>query len=72
MWFPVFLFYQTRLDNSFYIRMVNLTFLLYFQEKIVLSIADAFKNIHFLLRFHWFSQWMRCAIFQINTNLLII
>ena len=31
-----------------------------------------FRNIHILPHFHQFSQWIRCAIFQINTNLLII
>ena len=31
-----------------------------------------FQNLHFLLHFYQFSQWMRYAIFQINTNLLII
>ena len=43
-----------------------------FKKKIVLSIADAFRNIHFLPHLYQFSQCIRCAIFQINTNLLII
>ena len=43
-----------------------------FQKIFALSIAEAFRNFHFLLHFYQFSQWMRCAIFQINTNLLII
>ena len=42
-----------------------------FPKKKLLSIADAFRKIHFSPPFYQFSQWMRCAIFQINTNLLI-
>ena len=42
-----------------------------FQKKIVLFIADAFKNIHFSLYFYYFSQWLRCAILQIKTSLLV-
>ena len=44
----------------------------FFQIKFVLSIAQSFRNIHFLLHFWYFWQWLRCAIFQINTNLLTI
>ena len=40
-------------------------------RKILLSIADVSRNIHILRQFYWFSLWVRCAIFQINTNLLI-
>ena len=43
----------------------------HFKYRFALSIADSFRNIHFLLRFYKFWQWMRCAIFQINTYLLI-
>ena len=42
------------------------------KKKIVLSIADAFRNIPFLPHFYLFSQRMWCAIFEINTSLLII
>ena len=38
----------------------------------MLSIAQVFKNTHFLPHVNQFSQWMRCAIFQIKTNLLVI
>ena len=38
----------------------------------MLSIAQVFENIHFLTHANYFSQWMRCAIFQINTDLLVI
>ena len=41
-------------------------------KKIVLSIAESFRNIHFLPHFYLLSQWMRCAIFQINIVLLVI
>ena len=43
-----------------------------FQKKIALSIAKSFRNILFLPHFYQFSQWLRCAIFQINTDLLVI
>ena len=43
-----------------------------FQKKILLFIADAFRDIHFLPYFYQFSQWMRSVMFQIKTNLLII
>ena len=36
-----------------------------------LSVAEYFRNFQFLQHFYYFTQWMRCAIFQINTNLLI-
>ena len=34
--------------------------------------TESYKNIHFLTRFYHFSQWIRRAIFQINTDLLVI
>ena len=43
-----------------------------FKKKIALSMADVFRNIHFLPHFYYLSEWMRRAIFQMNTNLLII
>ena len=45
--------------------------ILHFKKKIALSIADAFRN-HFLPYFYQLLQWMRSAIFEINTNLLVI
>ena len=39
--------------------------------KFVLSIAQVFRNIHLLPHASLFSQWMRCAVFQIYTDLLV-
>ena len=50
----------------------HLTLLLHAIKKFALSITKSFKNIHFLTDFYNFSQWMSCAIFQINTNLQVI
>ena len=61
---------QLLTQNQFYTK--HLTLLLHFEKKLVLSIEDIFTNIDFLPNFYLFSQWIRCAIFQINTNLLII
>ena len=67
--------FQYLLSNScpqkyFYTR--HLTQLLHFQEKFAFSIADAFRIIYFLLHFYQFLRGMRCDIFHVNTNLLII
>ena len=43
-----------------------------FQKKFALSTADDFINVHFLPHANEFSQWMGCAIFQINIGLLVI
>ena len=43
-----------------------------FLKKVLFSIAETLRNIHFLTHFYYFSKWMRCALFQINTNLLLI
>ena len=43
-----------------------------FQKKFALSIAQVFRKIHILPHVYQFSQWMRCAVFQINTDLLVI
>ena len=48
----------------------HLTLLALSNKKIVVSIAVVFEKIDFLPDFYLFSQWIRCAIFQINTNLL--
>ena len=37
----------------------------------MLYIAEVSRNIHFLIKFDKFSQWVTCAIFQTNTDLLI-
>ena len=55
--------------NYFYKR--HLTLLLYSNKKVVLSIAQVFRNIHFLTHFYYFALWMRCAMFQINTDVFI-
>ena len=65
---PDFLINQ--LTKYFYTR--QLTPFLYFKEKFVLSIPESFRNIQFLPHFYYFSQWMMCAIFHINSNRLII
>ena len=48
-----------------------LTYLVHFQGKLALSIGEAPGNIHFLPLFHWFWEWVRCLILQINTSFLI-
>ena len=49
----------------------DLTYLLYFQGKLALFIGEFPGNIHFLPLFHWFWEWVRCLILQINTSFLI-
>ena len=49
----------------------DLTCLLHFQGKLALSIGEVPGNIHFLPLFHWFWEWVRCLILQINTSVLI-
>ena len=46
--------------------------LLHSKIKLTLSIAQVFRNIHFLPYDNQFSQCVKCVIFQINTNLLVI
>ena len=46
--------------------------LLHSNENFVFSIGQVFRNIHFLLLDKQSSQLMRCALFQINTDLLVI
>ena len=53
----------------FYAR--HLTLFLHGIIKLALSIAESFKNIHFLPNFYQFSWRLRCAILQRKTNLLI-
>ena len=60
--------WTTEQGNDFYPR--NLTPLLHFNKKDMLFIAEDFRNIYFLQHFYQFSQWMRCEIFQINTDIL--
>ena len=33
---------------------------------------NSFRNIHFLIHFHYLPQWMRCPMFEKSTNLLVI
>ena len=57
--------------NIFYTRH-QLKLFLHAIKIFAFSIAAFFRNIHILTHFYYFSQWIRCAIFQINTNLLLI
>ena len=52
--------------------MLHLIRLLHSNKKFVLSIAQVFRNIYFLPHANKSSQWIRCAIFQIETDLLVI
>ena len=49
----------------------ELTYLLHFQGKWAPSIGEVSWNIHILLLFHWFWEWVRCLILQMNTSFLI-
>ena len=49
----------------------NFISLIHFEKILVLSIANIFQNIHFLPHSHYFYQWVRFVIFQINTDVLI-
>ena len=53
-----------------YLYRKHLTLLLHSNKNFVLSIAQVFRNIHFLPHDNYFSQWIKCAWFQINTDLL--
>ena len=46
--------------------------LLYFKQNFSLSIAEPFRNIHFLQHIYKSSQGIKCAIFQVKTKLLVI
>ena len=59
-------FLINQLTKYFYTR--HLTLPPYFTKKFALSIAESFKNIHFLPHFYQFSEWMNCTMFQIKTN----
>ena len=52
-----------QLKNFFYTRQLTLL-------KVVFSIAEGFRKVDFLPHFYLISQRMRCAIFQINTDLV--
>ena len=54
------------MNTHFYTR--HLATILHFKKfkKIALSIAPLLQHAY------WFLHWMRCAIFQINANLLVI
>ena len=53
----------------FYTR--QFTSLLLFEKKFLLFITNVFRNIHFLPHFHYFEQWMRFVILQINADFLV-
>ena len=53
-----------------YLYRKHLTLPLHSNKNFVLSIAQVFRNIHFLPHDNYFSQWIKCAWFQINTDLL--
>ena len=57
-----------QLQKYFYTK--HLTLLLHSNKKVVLSIAEGFRKIDFLPHFYLISQKMRCAIFQINSDLV--
>ena len=59
-----------QLEKYFYTR--HLTLLLHSNKTFLLSIPEVFRKINFLPHFYLLSQRMRCAIFQINTDLLKI
>ena len=61
-------FLINQLSKYFYTS--HLTLLLHSNKKFALSMAKVFWKIDFLPYFYLFSQWMRCAIFQINSDLL--
>ena len=42
------------------------------KKKFTFPMVKDFRNIQFLPHFYQFLQWLRCAIFQININLLVI
>ena len=48
-----------------------LSYVLHFQEKLVLPIGEVPGYIRFLPLFHWFWKWIRCLMLEINTSFLI-
>ena len=61
-------FLINQLQKYFYTK--HLTLLLHSNKKVVLLIAEGFRKIDFLPHFYLISQRMRCAILQINTDLV--
>ena len=41
---------------------------IYIEKILVLFFANVFRKIHIIPHFHYFQQWVRFAIFQINTK----
>ena len=66
-WLPNKSATKTFLRNGF---AKHLTLLLHSSKKVVLSIAEGFRKIDFLPHFYLVSERMRCAIFQVNTDLV--
>ena len=63
-------FLINQLTTYFYTR--HLTPLIHLKKTVVLSITESVENIHLLTHLYYFSKWVRCSIFQINTDLLVI
>ena len=63
-------FLLNQLQKYFYTG--HLTLLLPSNKKYVLYITQVFRKIHFLPPANQFSAQVRCAVFQIKTNLLVI
>ena len=61
-------FLINQLQKYFYTK--HLTLLFHSNKKVVLSIAEGFRTIDFLPHFYLTLKMMRCAIFQINTDLV--
>ena len=61
-------FLRNQLQNIFGKNTVSCSLIL--TKKFALSIAKGFRKIDLLPHFYLISQRMRCAIFQINTDLL--
>ena len=45
--------------------------LLYLSFNSINKLALSITNIHFLPHIYWYPQWVRCVIFQMNSDLLI-
>ena len=62
-----------KINCFFYI--IDLTFILYLKNFLLLSVVEAFKAIHFFPQFfpqfYKFGEWLRCVIYRIYTTFLI-
>ena len=50
------------LGNNLFFYMIDLTFVPYLKNFLVLVVMKVFKNIRFLPRFCKFGEWLRCVI----------